>query len=54
LASPAIAVQFDNVIQGQLLHIECKVWFKGVIHDRKERMGLVHFEVMVESDKRRS
>jgi sodium/potassium-transporting ATPase subunit beta len=48
LVSPAVAVQFTDVPRGQLLHIECKAWFKGVVHERKERMGLVHFELLVE------
>jgi sodium/potassium-transporting ATPase subunit beta len=48
LVSPAIAVQFQNIPVGQLLHIECRAWFKGVVHERKERLGLVHFELLVE------
>ena len=48
LVSPAVAVQFTDVPRGQLIHIECKAWFKGVVHDRKERMGLVHFELLLE------
>jgi len=48
LVSPAVAVQFTDIPHGQLLHIECKAWFKGVVHDRKERMGLVHFELLIE------
>lgn len=47
LVSPAVAVQFSAVPRGQLIHIECKAWFKGVVHERKERMGLVHFELLV-------
>jgi len=45
--SPAVAVKFNNVPRGQLLHIECKAWFNGVVHARKERMGLAHFELLV-------
>jgi sodium/potassium-transporting ATPase subunit beta len=48
LVSPAVAVQFADVPKGQLLHVECKAWFKGVVHERKERMGLVHFELLVD------
>jgi sodium/potassium-transporting ATPase subunit beta len=47
LVSPAVAVQFTDVPRGQLVHVECKAWFKGVVHERKERMGLVHFELLV-------
>ena len=51
LVSPAIAIQFADVPRGQLIHIECKAWFKGVVHERKERMGLVHFELLVDHAK---
>jgi len=43
--SPAVAIKFDALPPGQLLHVECRAWFKGVVHARKERMGLVHFEL---------
>jgi len=49
--SPAVAVRFDGLPEGQLLHVECRAWFRGVVHARKERMGLVHFEVLVDKKK---
>lgn len=44
---PLIAVQFD-VEYGVLINIECKAWANNIIHDRSERRGSVHFELMVD------
>ena len=33
---------------GVLLNIECKAWAKNIHHDRKERRGSVHLELMVD------
>ena len=46
--NPVVAVKFDGVPQGQLLHIECKLWAKGMRHSRKDRIGQVHFELMLQ------
>jgi len=46
--SPLVAVQITNAPIGQLLHIECKAWYKDVLHNRKDKLGLTQFEVMVE------
>lgn len=32
---------------GQMIHIECRAWFKGVIHHKKDKAGLTQFEVMI-------
>jgi len=32
---------------GQLIHVECRSWFDGVVHDTKEMSGLVRFELML-------
>ncbi len=48
--SPLVAVKFGKGLPtGQLIHIECKLWHKEAVHDRKDRMGLVHFEVIMEN-----
>jgi sodium/potassium-transporting ATPase subunit beta len=44
--NPTVAVQFSNLEKGRLYHVECKLWGKGIRHDSKDRMGLVHFEIM--------
>jgi len=47
--SPLVAIKISpskaNI--GQLIHIECRAWFTGVIHNTKDKMGLVQFEVMI-------
>lgn len=44
---PIVAVQF-TVETGVLINIECKAWAKNIHHDRSERRGSVHFELMVD------
>lgn len=46
--SPLVAVEFASVKRGVLLNIECKAWAKNIVHDRKERRGSVHLELMVD------
>ncbi|XP_037089002.1 sodium/potassium-transporting ATPase subunit beta-like [Pollicipes pollicipes] len=46
--SPLVAVEFSDVKSGVLINIECKAWAKNIKHDRKERRGSVHFELMVD------
>lgn len=46
--SPLVAVQFNDVKAGVLINIECKAWAHNIKHDRKERRGSVHFELMVD------
>lgn len=33
---------------GVLIQIECKAWAKNIRFDRKERVGSVHFELMID------
>lgn len=33
---------------GVLINIECKAWAKNIKHDRAERRGSVHFELMID------
>ncbi len=53
--SPIFAIRIDGsaVPKGQLLHIECRFWHLEVVHSRKDRRGLVHFELLFEDDLRR-
>ncbi|XP_015608306.1 sodium/potassium-transporting ATPase subunit beta-2 [Cephus cinctus] len=46
--SPLVAVFFENPKRGVLINIECKAWAHNIIHDRFERRGSVHFELMVD------
>jgi len=45
--SPVVALQVESAQRGQLLHLECRAWYKGVKHSTKHKDGLVQFEVMV-------
>jgi hypothetical protein len=33
---------------GVLINIECKAWAKNIAHDRADRRGSVHFELMID------
>jgi len=47
--SPMIAVQFSGLenAKGRLVHVMCKAFFDGVIHSKKDKAGLVQFEVFL-------
>jgi len=46
--SPLVAIKVDPTnAKGQLMHIECRAYFKGVKHVTKTKEGLVQFEVIV-------
>lgn len=46
--SPLVAVHFERPVRGIIINIECKAWAKNILHDRKERIGSVHFELMID------
>jgi sodium/potassium-transporting ATPase subunit beta len=46
--SPLVAVYFEQPKRGVLINIECKAWAKNIYHDRVDRRGSVHFELMVD------
>jgi sodium/potassium-transporting ATPase subunit beta len=33
---------------GVLINIECKAWANNIQHDRADRRGSVHFELMID------
>jgi len=47
--SPLVAIKITptKATMGQLVHIECRAYFKDVIHNTKDKMGLVQFEVII-------
>merc|ERR1712133_211683 len=47
--SPMIAVRFENLekANGRLVHVMCKAFFHGVVHSKKDKAGLVQFEVFL-------
>lgn len=46
--SPLVAVNFERPVHGVVINIECKAWAHNIKHDRHERMGTVHFELMLD------
>jgi len=46
--SPVLFVQLHEPKQGVMISIECKAWAANIVHDRMERRGLAHFEVMID------
>uniref|UniRef100_A0A1B6D5Z4 Sodium/potassium-transporting ATPase subunit beta n=1 Tax=Clastoptera arizonana TaxID=38151 RepID=A0A1B6D5Z4_9HEMI len=46
--SPLVAVQFTRPRTGILINIECRAWAHNIKYDRKERIGSVHFELMID------
>ncbi|KAK3872547.1 hypothetical protein Pcinc_015161 [Petrolisthes cinctipes] len=44
--SPIVAVQFERPMSNVLINIECRAWAKNIVHDRQNRLGLVHFELL--------
>jgi sodium/potassium-transporting ATPase subunit beta len=46
--SPLVAVHFEKPTRGVLINIECKAWARNIHHDRVDRRGSVHFELMID------
>lgn len=50
--SPLVAVQFDTskleAFIGQMIHVECRAYYQGVIHTTKTKTGMVQFEILIE------
>jgi len=45
--SPLVAVKIKTDKIGQLIHVECRAYYRGVEHVSKDRTGLVQFEVLI-------
>lgn len=46
--SPFVFVHFKKPATGVLINIECKAWAANIKHDRTDRMGSVHFELLID------
>ncbi|XP_039279252.1 sodium/potassium-transporting ATPase subunit beta-2 [Nilaparvata lugens] len=46
--SPLVAIHFKRPKTGVIINIECKAWAKNIYHDRKEGIGITHFEILVD------
>jgi len=43
---PIVAVRFVAPASNVIINVECKAYAKNIKHNRKERLGLVHFELL--------
>ncbi|KAF7490757.1 Sodium/potassium-transporting ATPase subunit beta [Sarcoptes scabiei] len=46
--SPFVFAHFKKPTPGVLINIECKAWAKNIKHNRMDREGSVHFELLVD------
>ncbi|XP_033226873.1 sodium/potassium-transporting ATPase subunit beta-2-like [Belonocnema kinseyi] len=46
--SPLVAVHFRRPRTGILINVECKAWARNIIHSRNDKLGSVHFELMID------
>lgn len=46
--SPIVAVEFSKPEPFVLINIECRAWAKNVVHDRSNRLGIVHYELLID------
>lgn len=46
--SPFVFVRFTSPVTGVLINIECRAWAKNIHHNRMERRGSVHFELLMD------
>ncbi|GFW54554.1 hypothetical protein TNCV_2232281 [Trichonephila clavipes] len=46
--SPFVFVQFSHINRGVLVNVECRAWAKNIVFDRGDRLGSVHFELLVD------
>ena len=43
----AVKIELSPLHIGQLVHVECRAYYYGVWHSSKDRIGLVHFELLI-------
>lgn len=48
---PFAMVKFNSLKPGVLVEVECKAYAYNIIHDRANRLGMVHFEVYLQPPK---
>jgi sodium/potassium-transporting ATPase subunit beta len=46
--SPFVMVQFKQPARGVLINVECKAWASNIRHERQDREGSVHFELLID------
>lgn len=46
--SPLVGVVFDNPKSNVLINVECRLWAKNILIERGERLGMIHFELLID------
>ena len=46
--SPIVMVQFLNPDPGFIINVECRAWARNIKQSRVDRLGVVHFELLVD------
>ncbi|XP_017880937.1 sodium/potassium-transporting ATPase subunit beta-2-like [Ceratina calcarata] len=46
--SPLVAIHFVRPRTGILINVECKAWARNIKHNRNDKLGVVHFELMID------
>ncbi|KAH9398598.1 PREDICTED: sodium/potassium-transporting ATPase subunit beta-like [Rhagoletis zephyria] len=46
--SPFVFVHFSRPQSGVLINVECKAWARNIKHNRMDREGSVHFEILMD------
>jgi len=46
--SPLVFAHLEKPKQGVLIAVSCKAWAQNLVHDVMERVGTVHFELMID------
>lgn len=49
--SPLVFAKFSNIKYGRLIQVWCKLWAYNIKHNRNDKAGSVHFELLVDKPK---
>jgi len=44
--SPLVALRINGINPGQMIHVECRAWAKNINYNRRDRVGIVRFEII--------
>lgn len=47
---PFAMVKFKSLTKGVLVEVECKAYAYNIVHDRPNRLGMIHFEILYMAD----
>ncbi|CAH1781968.1 unnamed protein product [Owenia fusiformis] len=46
--APLVMAQFENPANGVVIQVRCMAWANNIYHHRNDKMGSVHFELLVD------